>query len=153
MLIEYKKASLKDIAEMQDLVFDEVKKGTILFRSSDEMATNIRSYIVVKKENVIVGFGALHFHAHDLGEIRSLIVSDTCRGEGIGKNMVKKMLDEGKKLGVEKIFALTYEQSFFESIGFREIPKESLPAHKIWADCIKCKRFPICDEIALIKTI
>ncbi len=153
MLIEYKKASLKDIAEMQDLVFDEVKKGTILFRSSDEMATNIRSYIVVKKENVIVGFGALHFHAHDLGEIRSLIVSDTCRGEGIGKNMVKKMLDEGKKLGVEKIFALTYEQNFFESIGFREIPKESLPAHKIWADCIKCKRFPICDEIALIKTI
>ena len=152
-MISYEKATLKDIEEMQDLVFDEVKKGTILFRSSDEIATNIRSYIVAKKENIIVGFGALHFHAKDLAEIRSLIVSDTCRGEGIGKGMVRSMLEEGGKLGVAKIFTLTYEQKFFESIGFKEIPKESLPAHKIWADCIKCKHFPICDEIALIKTI
>lgn len=153
ILIRYVKAVLKDIEEMQNLVFDEVKKGTILFRSSDEIATNIRSYIVAKKENKIVGFGALHFHAKDLAEIRSLIVGEGCRGEGIGKEMVRNMLDEGKKLGVEKIFTLTYKKSFFESIGFREIPKESLPAHKIWADCIKCKHFPVCDEIALIITI
>ena len=138
---------------MQALVLKEVKKGTILFRSSDEMATNIRSYIIAKKENVIIGFGALHFHAYDLGELRSLIVSDKYRGEGIGKGMVKAMLEEGKNLKVKKIFTLTYEQGFFESIGFKEIPKESLPAHKIWADCVKCKHFPVCDEVALIKII
>ncbi|PHQ55600.1 MAG: GNAT family N-acetyltransferase, partial [Sulfurimonas sp.] len=34
-----------------------------------------------------------------------------------------------------------------------EIPKESLPEHKIWADCIKCKHFPICNEVSLIKTL
>lgn len=117
------------------------------------MATNIRSYIIAKKENVIIGFGALHFHAYDLGELRSLIVSDKYRGEGIGKGMVKAMLEEGKNLKVKKIFTLTYEQGFFESIGFKEIPKESLPAHKIWADCVKCKHFPVCDEVALIKII
>ncbi len=153
ILIEYTKAKLSDIKEMQALVEEEVKKGTILFRSSDEMATNIRSYVIAKKEDVIVGFGALHFHAYDLGEIRSLIVSDKCRGEGIGKGMVKSMLKEGNSLDVKKIFTLTYQQSFFESIGFKEIPKESLPAHKIWADCVKCKHFPVCDEVALIKTI
>jgi len=152
-LIDYAKARLSDIKEMQELVVEEVKKGTILFRSSDEMATNIRSYIIAKKDDTIVGFGALHFHAYDLGELRSLIVSDKCRGEGIGKGMVKTMLEEGKSLNVKKIFTLTYEQGFFESIGFKEIPKESLPAHKIWADCIKCKHFPVCDEVALIKTI
>ncbi|HIP30207.1 MAG TPA: N-acetyltransferase [Sulfurospirillum arcachonense] len=152
-MIDYAKARLSDIKEMQELVVEEVKKGTILFRSSDEMATNIRSYIIAKKDDTIVGFGALHFHAYDLGELRSLIVSDKCRGEGIGKGMVKTMLEEGKSLNVKKIFTLTYEQGFFESIGFKEIPKESLPAHKIWADCIKCKHFPVCDEVALIKTI
>jgi amino-acid N-acetyltransferase len=152
-LINYTKAKLSDIKEMQSLVEDEVKKGTILFRSSDEMSTNIRSYVLAKKGDAIVGFGALHFHAHDLGEVRSLIVSDKCRGEGIGKGMVKTMLKEGEELHVEKIFTLTYQKSFFESIGFKEIPKESLPAHKIWADCVKCKHFPVCDEVALIKTI
>ncbi|MDA7848227.1 N-acetyltransferase [Sulfurospirillum sp.] len=152
-MIEYTKAKLTDIKDMQDLVVDEVKKGTILFRSSDEMATNIRSYVIAKDGDDIVGFGALHFHAYDLGELRSLIVSDKCRGQGIGKGMVNTMLEEGENLQVKKIFTLTYQQSFFESIGFNEIPKESLPAHKIWADCIKCKHFPVCDEVALIKTI
>ena len=153
ILIDYEKAQLCDIKEMQELVVEEVKKGTILFRSSDEMATNIRSYVIAKKDKKIVGFGALHFHAYDLGELRSLIVHEKCRGEGIGKGVVNTMLEEGKALRVEKIFTLTYQQSFFESIGFKEIPKESLPAHKIWADCIKCKHFPVCDEVALIKTI
>jgi len=153
LLIKYTKAKLSDIKEMQELVVEEVKKGTILFRSSDEIATNIRSYVIAKKNDEIVGFGALHFHAYDLGELRSLIVSEKCRGEGIGKGMVNTMLEEGKALHVEKVFTLTYQQSFFESIGFKEIPKESLPAHKIWADCIKCKHFPVCDEVALSKTI
>jgi len=153
MLINYHKAKLSDIQEMQNLVLDEVKKGTILFRSSDEMATNIRSYVIAKKGNEIVGFGALHFHAYDLAEVRSLIVSDKCRGEGIGKGMVNNMLEEGKNLDVKKVFTLTYKQGFFESIGFKEISKESLPAHKIWADCIKCKHFPVCDEVALIINI
>ncbi len=149
----YTKAKLSDIKIMQNLVRDEVEKGTILFRSSDEMATNIRSYVLAKKSGVIVGFGALHFHADDLGEIRSLIVSDKCRGEGVGRGMVRCILEEGESLCAKRIFTLTYEKSFFESLGFEEIPKESLPAHKIWADCIKCKQFPICNEIALIKTI
>jgi len=152
-LVSYCLAKLNDIKEMQVLVEEEVKKGVILFRSSDEMATNIRSYILAKKEDTIVGFGALHFHAYNLGELRSLIVSDQCRGEGIGKGLVTKIVQEGENLNVEKIFTLTYKKEFFETVGFVEIPKESLPEHKIWADCIKCKHFPTCDEVALIKVI
>jgi amino-acid N-acetyltransferase len=152
-MIVYTKAKLSDIVPMQELVKPEVDKGIILFRSSDEIATNIRSYILAKEEEQIVGFGALHFHADDLAEIRSLVVKDDFRGKGIGKGLVSTLLDEGTHLGVEKVLTLTYKKAFFESLGFSEIPKESLPSHKLWADCIKCKHFPICDEIALIKHI
>lgn len=152
-MITYTKAKLSDIALMQEVVKPEVEKGIILFRSSDEMATNIRSYILAKQENAIVGFGALHFHADDLAEVRSLVVKDGFRGSGIGKGIVQALLNEGEAMGVKKVFTLTYQKPFFESVGFSEIPKESLPSHKIWADCIKCKHFPVCDEIALIKII
>lgn len=152
-MIVYTKAKLSDIVPMQELVKPEVEKGIILFRSSDEIATNIRSYILAKEEEQIVGFGALHFHADDLAEIRSLVVKDDFRGKGIGKGLVSTLLEEGTHLGVEKVLTLTYKKAFFESLGFSEIPKESLPSHKLWADCIKCKHFPICDEIALIKHI
>lgn len=152
-MIHYEKAKLSDIALMQELVKEEVQKGIILFRSSDEMATNIRSYILAKDDDAIIGFGALHFHAFDLAEVRSLIVDKNYQGKGIGRGIVEALLEEGKNLGVKKIFTLTYVKGFFESLGFKEIPKESLPAHKIWADCIKCKHFPVCDEVALIQTI
>lgn len=152
-MIVYTKAKLSDIAYMQELVKPEVEKGIILFRSSDEIATNIRSYILAKNEDKIVGFGALHFHAADLAEVRSLVISEAFRGKGIGKGVVNTLLEEGVYLGARRVFTLTYQKAFFESVGFHEIPKESLPSHKIWADCIKCKHFPVCDEIALIKNI
>lgn len=152
-MIHYTKAKLSDIVLMQEVVQPEVGKGIILFRSSDEMATNIRSYILAKEDEQIIGFGALHFHADDLAEIRSLVVKDGFRGRGVGKGIVQALMVEGEGLGVKKVFTLTYQKAFFESVGFSEIPKEALPTHKIWADCIKCKHFPICDEIALIKTI
>jgi len=152
-MMHYTKAKLSDIVLMQNVVQPEVEKGIILFRSSDEMATNIRSYILAKEDEQIIGFGALHFHADDLAEIRSLVVKEGFRGQGVGKGIIQTLLIEGESLGVKKVFTLTYQKAFFESVGFTEIPKEALPTHKIWADCIKCKHFPICDEIALIKTI
>ena len=150
MLMTYHKAKLTDVKDMQELVLPEVKSGKILFRSDDEISTNIRSYILAKNGGKLIGFSALHIHAPDLAEIRSLIVSQEARGKGVGKELVRKNLQEGKEIGVKKVFTLTYEQRFFEKLSFNEIPKESLPEHKIWADCIKCKHFPICDEIALI---
>ncbi len=152
-MIIYTKAKLSDIVHMQEVVRPEVDKGIILFRSSDEMATNIRSYILAKEDEHIIGFGALHFHADDLAEVRSLVVKEGYRGKGVGKGIVEALIEEGKSLLVKKIFTLTYQKKFFETVGFTEIPKESLPSQKIWADCIKCKHFPVCDEIALIKIV
>ena len=153
MKIEYRKATLKDIALMQELVLPEVEAGVILERSSDEIATNIRSYRLAYSLNQLVGFCALHIHTSSLAEIRSLIVKDNFRGQKIGENLIHKSIDEAQALGLQKLLSLTYKQSFFEKLGFVEIPKESIPEHKIWADCIKCKHFPICNEVSLIKNL
>lgn len=153
MSVELTKANLSDIPNMQNLVIPEVEAGIILARSSDEIATNIRSYIIAREENEIVGFCALHIHTPELAEIRSLIVKESKRGMGIGQSLIAKAMQEAEALGIKKVLTLTYKQSFFEKLGFVEIPKESIPEHKIWADCIKCKHFPICNEVSLIKTL
>ncbi|MDD3855295.1 N-acetyltransferase [Sulfurimonas sp.] len=153
MSVELTKANLSDIESMQKLVIPEVEAGVILARSSDEIATNIRSYILAREDGEIVGFCALHIHTPTLAEIRSLIVKESKRGMGIGQSLIDKAMQEAKVLGLKKVLTLTYKQSFFEKLGFIEIPKESIPEHKIWADCIKCKHFPICNEVSLIKTL
>jgi len=150
-MVKLIKAELGDIAQMQALVAKEVKSGVILDRSEDEMATNIRSYILAKIEDKIVGYAALHIHSTRLAEIRSLIVDESHRGMGIGEDIVKYTIQEARSLGVkEDVLVLTYLPQFFEKLHFDEIDKEVIPEHKIWADCIKCIHFPVCNEIALI---
>ncbi|ALV24887.1 acetyltransferase [Campylobacter iguaniorum] len=149
-MITYKKAKLNQICSMQTLVKKEIESGIILPRSDDEIATNIRSYTLAFNDDELVGYSALHIHAPNLAEVRSLIIKNSCRGLGIGSGLVRELLKEAKSLEIKQVFTLTYQKSFFENLGFEEISKEKLPAQKIWADCIKCKHFPVCNEIALI---
>ena len=148
--MKFLKAKLTDIDAMQELVKEDTQNGIILYRSDDEVATNIRSYTIIKDENEVVGYGALHIHTKNLAEVRSLIIGQKHRAKGLGSKLVKKMLKEGRELGVKQVFTLTYQKEFFERLGFSEIEKESLPEQKIWADCIKCKHFPVCNEVSLI---
>ena len=153
MTLSFRKATLLDISVMQALVEPEVVSGVILKRDDDEVATNIRSYQLAFYEKKLVGFCALHIHTTTLAEVRSLIVDNSMRGSGLGSNLVKNALAEAKELGLKEVLSLTYQQAFFERLDFKEIPKESLPEHKIWADCINCKHFPICNEVSLIHSI
>lgn len=148
-MYQYIKPSVLDIPNMQKLVYDEVENGNILVRSESEMATTIRSYRVVYDDDILVGFVALHIHTPLLAEIRSLVVKKNLRGNGIGKNLIKLCIDEAKQINLKQILVLTYQQQLFEEFKFTVIEKATIPDTKIWADCIKCKHFPICDEIAL----
>ena len=150
-MIELVKAKLSDIPAMQALVVSEVKDGIILDRTEDEVATNIRSYVLAKDGDQLVGYTALHIHSRRLAEIRSLIVDEAYREQRIGQRMVQFTLDEAKNIGVEEdVLVLTYLPQFFLKLNFKEINKEVIPEHKIWADCIKCIHFPICNEVALV---
>lgn len=146
------KPTLLDIKDMRNLVLDEIQKGVILDRSEDEMATAIRSYSIIRNDkNEIIAFSALHIHSAILGEIRSLNVRSDYRLRGFATMLIKFLINEALDLNLSEVLALTYRKEVFEKIGFKEIAKEKLPNHKIWADCIKCIHFPICNEIALIK--
>lgn len=149
-MIELGKATLHDIPMMLALVEAEVESGVILARNTEEIATNIRSYVLAKDDGRLVGYTALHLHSPRLAEIRSLIVDEGYRGQAIGGKMVKFCLEEARVLGVKEVLVLTYLPAFFSKMGFGEIAKESIPEQKIWADCIKCIHFPVCNEVSLM---
>jgi amino-acid N-acetyltransferase len=148
-----RKPTLKDIQNIQNLLLPFIINGIILKRDNDEIATNIRSYVIALKDNQIIGVGALHIYSMNLAEIRSLAVDENHQKQGIGKKIINSLENEAKQLGIKQLLTLTYQKEFFEKLGFKEIPKEKVPDHKVWSDCIKCPHFPNCNEISLIKTI
>ena len=147
-----RKARLDDVKEIQKLIKQYATKGGILPRSLSELYDHLRDFFVYTKNRKVIGICALHLSWEDLAEIRSLAVKEEDRKKGLGAKLVKACLDESKSLGVRRVFALTYEPVFFERLGFKRVDKTILP-HKIWTDCLKCVKFPDCDEIALVKEI
>ncbi len=147
--MKIRKALISDIKPIHKLINDFAKKGQMLPRSLNELYENIRDFFIAEENDEICGVCALHILWEDLAEIRSLIVKREFQKKGIGKNLVKKCLNEASKFGVKQVFVLTYISDFFKKIGFKEIDKSKLP-QKIWGDCIKCPKFPECDEVALI---
>jgi amino-acid N-acetyltransferase len=57
----------------------------------------------------------------DLAEVRSLIVRDDLRGQGVGHLLVSALLERAKALNISRVFCLTFETEFFAKHGFEEI--------------------------------
>lgn len=147
-----RKAVLGDVPAIYAIVEAFSKKGVMLHRSETDLCDSLRDFFVFEKDGKIVGTCALHICSADMGEIRTLAVREAHTRRGIGTQLVTACLEEARTLGLKKVFALTYKTAFFNKLKFKVINKEQLP-HKIWGDCIKCVKFPNCDENAVIIAI
>ncbi len=128
------------------------KQGLVLPRALNDLYEHARDFFISEDKGNIIGFCALHLGWNDLGEIKSLVVSEQLRRQGTGRQLVTKCINEAVELGIKRVFALTYKPDFFLKLGFREIDKSKLP-QKIWGDCMKCPQFPECNEYAVIKNL
>ena len=144
-----RKAVISDIKEIQKLVNEFARKELMIPRAINELYENVRDFVVAEENGTIKGVCALHVLWEDLAEVRSLAVIKEYQMLGIGKQLVKRCLNEAKALGVKRVFALTYQPLFFKKLGFTDTDKASLP-QKIWGDCLRCHKFPECDEHAVI---
>jgi amino-acid N-acetyltransferase len=145
-----RKATLKDIKLVHKLISEQAKEGNLISRAISELFSQVRDF-VVRTENgskTIIGCGALHVVWEDLAEIRSLAVQTEHQRKGIGSELVRALLEESRGMGINRVFVLTDRTKLFERLGFSQIDKNMLP-HKIWADCIRCTKFPECDEVAM----
>lgn len=147
-----RKALIKDGEEIHRLINLSSSKGEMLPRSLSEIYDNIRDFFVFEEDGKILGICSLHIFWKDLAEIRSLYVDESKRKKGIGRKLVEACLSEAKEFGIRKVFLLTYRTDFFLKLGFKTVEKVELP-QKIWSDCVKCPKFPKCDEVAMIKNL
>ena len=143
-----RKAQIKDVSHIHALINCYAEKGLLLPRSLSDIYEHVRDYFILEEDGLIVGACALGICWEDLAEIRSLVVKGDSQGKGFGSMLVGECIKEAKILGIKRIFVLTYVPDFFARFGFQKIKKSSLP-HKIWSDCLRCPKFPECDEIAM----
>ena len=142
-------AAIGDVPEIHHLLEIYASQGNLLPRTMGELYRHLRDFFVIEMDGRVAACGALEIFTEALGEVRSLVVVDDYKGQGLGRLLVERIIDEARAIGLKRLMALTYVPAFFHKLGFQTVSKDTLP-EKVWSVCVKCYKFNNCDEIAVV---
>jgi amino-acid N-acetyltransferase len=121
--VTIRRARTGDVPALRRLLDSYVRGGILLDKATVTLYEDIQEFWVAERDEdaAVVGCGALHVMWEDLAEVRTLAVDPGLRGAGLGHQVLAKLLQTARWLGVRRIFCLTFEVDFFARHGFVEI--------------------------------
>ena len=120
-MIEVRPARTSDIKGIHSLIANFASDGRMLQKETVTLYESVQEFMVAVEDGVVVGCGALHVLWEDLAEVRSVAITENLRGKGIGNQILERIIDRARELGLARIFCLTFETKFFGRHGFEEI--------------------------------
>ena len=79
-------------------------KRVLIAKEAVAYYEGLQEFVVAEREGEVVGCGALHVMWEDLAEVRTLAVADSCRGEGLGHQLLDALTCRAQTLGVRRLF-------------------------------------------------
>ena len=161
--ISIKKAKIRDVEEILELINGFAAMNLMLPRGPQYMYENIRDFVIASDRDVpvysltetrevlhlIVACGSLHVLWDDIGEIRAMAIHPDYQHLGLGSKLVEFMKEEARQLGLKHLFTFTLTENFFKSLGFKRRARNELPA-KVWGECSRCPKYFKCDEVGMV---
>ncbi|WP_199551567.1 amino-acid N-acetyltransferase [Streptomyces sp. N35] len=121
--VTIRRARTADVPAVRELLDSYVRRGILLDKATVTLYEDIQEFWVAERDDnaKVVGCGALHVMWEDLAEVRTLAVNGDVKGAGVGHQLLAKLLQTARWLGVRRVFCLTFEVDFFAKHGFVEI--------------------------------
>jgi len=120
-MIEIRDAIPADVRGIARLVEPYAHQRILISKDLIDYFEDIQEFIVAVEGDTVVGCGALHVLWEDIAEIRTLAVAEDHLGEGLGAEIYELLELRARKMGLRRLFCLTFETSFFSRRGFNEI--------------------------------
>ncbi len=74
------------------------------------------------------GAGGTELHGN-VGLLRSVVVEEGARGEGIGRGLCERLAERASAAGVERLYLLTTTAAdFFRDLGYENVARADVPA-------------------------
>ena len=143
-------ARVEDVPAICEIINHYAERGRMLHRGLQSVYEALREFQVAESDNGrLLGCAAVDVFWGDLAEVKSLAVDPQDCNQGVGELLLNAAVEDARRLGIKKLFALTYEADFFANRGFEKIDRQSLP-EKVWSECVACPKAEACDEIAMM---
>ena len=119
--IQIRPAKTSDVSTIRKLVDTYAPERRLLSKATVTLYEAVPDFLVIEKDNSIIGAGAVHVLWEDLAEVRTVAIFPEFKNQGFGSQLLIALLDKAKNLGVKRVFCLTFETKFFAKHGFQEI--------------------------------
>lgn len=107
-----------------DIVVDWLKRNNLPY---EDVYDEENCFFLVSLENKLAGLCGLEA-CGDYALMRSVVVKDSFRGQGLGKELCELLITYAQEQGFKELYLLTSDlKSFFEQLGFRAISRELVP--------------------------
>lgn len=134
--IRIRSARTADVRAMRALVAPLAEQRVLLQKEAVAYYESVADFVVAERDGEVVGCGAVHVLWEDLAEIRTLAVSQTALGQGVGTQILTQLVARARELGVERLFCLTFETAFFERHEFTAIEGQAV-APEVYAELLR----------------
>ncbi|GAA1927629.1 amino-acid N-acetyltransferase [Streptomyces sodiiphilus] len=127
--ITVRRARTSDVPAVRGLIDAYARDRILLDKATVTLYEDIQEFWVAERDHDerVVACGALHVMWEDLAEVRTLAVDPQLKGQGVGHRVLAELLRTARRLGVRRIFCLTFEVEFFARHGFAEIGDAPVP--------------------------
>lgn len=124
---------------MVELMEPLVARRILLGKDLVDLYAAVPEFIVaVDAEEHVIGYGAVHVMWEQLGEVRTLGVSEQWLGRGVGHLLLDALEERARALGLSQLFCLTFETDFFGRHGFAEVGENAeLVAADVYAELLR----------------
>ena len=119
--IQIRPAKTSDVKTIRKLVDTYAPERRLLSKATVTLYEAVPDFLVIEKDNQLLGAGAIHVLWEDLAEVRTVAVFPEFKGKGYGSLLLEALINRANQLGVKRIFCLTFETKFFTKHGFTEI--------------------------------
>jgi len=119
--IQIRPAKTSDVKTIRKLVDTYAPERRLLSKATVTLYEAVPDFLVIEKDNQLLGAGAIHVLWEDLAEVRTVAVFPEFKGKGYGSLFLEALINRANQLGVKRIFCLTFETKFFTKHGFTEI--------------------------------
>jgi amino-acid N-acetyltransferase len=135
--VQIRRARTGDVKAIRSLVDEYTTDRRLLSKATVTLYESVQEFwVAADDDDRVLGCGALHVMWEDLAEIRTVAVDPAQRGRKIGHQIVARLLDVARDLGVARVFCLTFETRFFGSFGFTEIDGAPVP-HSVYEQLLR----------------
>lgn len=121
-----RRATTHDVRAIRDLVRPLAGDRVLLNKEAVAYYEAVPEFRVAEVDGVVVGCGAVHVMWDDLAEIRTLAVSGSHLGLGVGGRILEQLVADARTYGVSRLFCLTFEVDFFTRHGFTAIEGQAV---------------------------